>query len=135
MGSNSEVRTVLERWVRGATTQQRAARRARIVLCAMDGLTPDEIAARVGVSRATVRLWIERFKREGPEVLLHDAPGRGRHPSLNPSTLHDRLETAHLLNEDGTLVNLRRAAAALDVSPSALWRALHKDSSELRRRR
>jgi putative transposase len=132
MGTNLEVRTLLERWVRGGTTQQRVARRARIVLCAMDGLTPDEIAARVGVSRATVTLWIERFKREGPEVLLHDAAGRGRHPSLNPSTLRDSLERAHLLNDDGTPVSLRRAAAALNVSPSALWRALHKGSGRLR---
>jgi transposase len=129
MGTNKEVRALLERWVRGATTQQRVARRARIILSAMDGLTPDEIAARMGASRATVTLWIERFNREGPEVLRHDAPGRGRHPSLNPSTLRDSLERAHLLNEDGTLVNLRRAAAALNVSPSALWRALHKGST------
>jgi len=129
MGINTGVRARLERWVRGATTQQRVAKRARIVLHAMDGLTTDEIAARVGVSRATVTLWTERFKREGPEVLLHDAPGRGRHSSLNPSTLRDSLERAHLLNEDGMPVSLRRAAAALNVSPSALWRALHKGST------
>jgi transposase len=101
----------------------------------MDGLTTDEIAARMGVSRATVILWNERFKREGPEVLLHDAPGRGRRPSVDPSTLRDSLERAHLLNEDGKAVNLRRAAAALNVSTSTLWRALRKGTARSSRRR
>jgi transposase len=108
--------------------------RARIVLHAMDGLTTNEIATRVGVSRPTVTLWIERFQREGPEVLLHDASGRGRHPSLDPSTLLARLERAHLLDAEGKLVSLRRAAAFLKVSPSALWRALHPGTTTSRRR-
>jgi transposase len=134
MGINKGARTRLERWARSPTTPQRVAMRARIVLHAMDGLTTGEIAARVGVSRPTVVLWTERFQREGPDVLLHDASGRGRHPSLNPSTLRDRLERAHLLDADGQPISLRRAAAFLNVSTSALWRALHIGTAGSRRR-
>lgn len=133
MTRDSALRTRLERWVRGATTPQRVVRRARIVLLALDGIPPDEIAARVGVSRPTVALWIERFADGGPDALLHDAPGRGRHASIeDASTLRERLRTAELLKDDGQPVNLRRAAAFLNVSPSALWRALHKSSPKTR---
>lgn len=131
---DSAVRTRLERWVRAATTPQRVARRARIVLFDLDGFPPDEIAARVGVSRPTVTLWIERFARGGPDALLHDAPGRGRRASIDPSTLRERLHGANLLRADGQPVNLRRAAAFLNVSASALWRALQKPSPTRRKR-
>jgi transposase len=125
-------RARLERWVRGATTPQRVVRRARIVLLSLQGLGADEIAARVGVSRPTVTLWIERFTRSGADALLHDAPGRGRHSSIDPSTLRDRLREAHLLNEHEQPTNLRRAAAFLNVSTSALWRALRKPTLQTR---
>jgi transposase len=124
--SDAPVRERLERWVRGATTPQRVARRSRIALLGLDGLGCDEIAARVGVSRATARLWVERFTRGGPEALLRDAPGRGRRALLDPLTLRDRLSSAHLLNPTGQPTSLRRAAAHLRVSPSALWRALRR---------
>lgn len=135
VNGDSAVRRRLERWVRAATTPQRVARRARIILLALDGVPADEIAARVGVSRPTVTLWIERFGADGPETLLRDAPGRGRHASIDPATLRQRLKTAGLLRDDGRPVNLRRAAAFLNVSTSALWRALHKPSSTDRARR
>ena len=96
------------------------------MLLDLDGIPPDEIAARVGVSRPTVSLWIERFAREGPDALLRDAPGRGRRASIDPSTLRERLNGANLLRADGQPINLRRAAAFLNVSTSSLWRALRK---------
>jgi transposase len=117
-------RALLERWVRAGTTSQRVARRSRIVLLALDGV--DDIASRVGVSPRTVQLWIMRFQLGGAEALLHDAPGRGRHSALDPTTIVDRLRQANLLLADGHLVSLRRAAAFLEVSPSTVWRALRK---------
>ena len=117
-------RELLERWVRAGTTSQRVARRSRIVLLALEGV--DDIAGRVGVSPRTVQLWITRFRLGGAEALLHDAPGRGRHSALDPSTILDRLRQANLLMADGQPLSLRRAAAFLNVSPSALWRALRK---------
>ena len=118
--------------MRAATPSRRITKRARIVLYALAGLSTEEIAALVDVSRQTVSLWIERFTRGGADALLHDAAGRGRHASIDPSTLRDRLRKANLLNEDGQPTNLRRAAAFLNVSPSTLWRALRKPPSKTR---
>lgn len=126
MTSGPTDRRQLERWVRGETTPQRVVRRARIVLLALDGLSPHQISDRLGISRPTVTLWIDRFERDGPGALLHDAPGRGRHASVEPSTLIDRLREAGLLDNRGHPVNLRRAAAFLNVNVSTLWRALRK---------
>jgi transposase len=117
-------RALLERWVRAGTTSQRVARRSRIVLLALDGA--DDIAARVGVSPRTVRLWIRRFNLGGAEALLRDAPGRGRPATFESTALLDRLRNANLLLTDGHPVSLRRAAAYLEVSPTAVWRALRK---------
>jgi transposase len=121
----------LERLVRAAKPSGRFAKRLRIVLYALAGLSTEEIAGLVGVSRQTVTLWIERFTRGGADALLHDAAGRGRHVSIDPATMRDRLKKAELLNEDGQPTNLRRAAAFLNVSPSTLWRALRKTPSRI----
>jgi len=120
-------RALLERWVRAGTTSQRVARRSRIVLLALDGV--DDIAERVGVSPRTVRLWVGRFQTGGAEALLRDAPGRGRHATLDSTALLDRLKQANLLLPDGHPSSLRRAAAFLEVSPTAVWRALRKSDA------
>jgi transposase len=121
-----KTRALLERWVRASTTPQRLVRRTRIVLLAADGVARDDIAERLGVSRPTVQLWIGRFERSGPESLQHDAPGRGRRPSVDAKTMRVRLEQAQLLTSDGYPISLRRAAAFLQVSPTAVWRAMRK---------
>jgi transposase len=123
------VRARLARWSRSGTTPQRVVRRSQIVLLALDGFSPEEIATRLGVSVPTVRLWMTRFERGGPDALLHDAPGRGRRASIDAATLRDQLREAHLLDERGRPVSLRRAAAFLHVSASAVWRALRRSGS------
>jgi transposase len=130
MSRDTGVRARLERLVRAAKPPRRVVKRARIVQYALDGVSTEQIAALVGVSRQTVTLWIDRFTRGGADALLHDVAGRGRHASIDPSTLRERLQGADLLNEDGLPTNLRRAAAFLNVSPSALWRALRKPPSK-----
>jgi transposase len=126
MRMDLDARAQLERWIKGATTPQRLVRRSRIALLVLDGESPDEIAVRVGVSRPTVALWKSRFEQGGPHALTKDAPGRGRHATVHPETLIRRLEDEHLLGPNGRPRSLRRAAAALGVSVSALWRALRK---------
>jgi transposase len=116
----------LKRWVRAGTTPQRVVWRSRIVLLALDGFSCRQISSRLALSRPTVRLWLRRFANEGASSLLHDASGRGRHPSLDPSTMVCRLREAHLVSDDGNPTSLRDAAAYLGVSPSTVWRAMHK---------
>jgi transposase len=125
MSISTEDRRLLERWLKAPTTPQRVVRRSRIVLLAADGQRVHEIAATLGISRPTVRLWLDRFKTRGAQALLHDAPGRGRPASIDRQIARDRLQAANLLDATGHPVSLRRASAFLQVSPSAVWRAFH----------
>jgi transposase len=118
-------RTTLERWTRSPTMAQRVVRRSHIVLLAIDGIPAEQIAERCRVSAATVKLWTLRFRQGGTPALLRDAPGRGRRSSLDP-TFRERLRAANLLDGSGQPVSLRRAAAFLGVSPSAVWRAMKR---------
>jgi len=128
--NHAEDRTQLEQWVRAATTPQRVVWRSRIVLLGLDGHSATEIAAQIGVSHPTVRLWLRRFANAGANALLHDAPGRGRHPLIDPATLMTRLREAHLVGDDGQPTSLRDAAKYLGVSASTVWRALRKNPPE-----
>ena len=57
-------RAELQRLVRAHTTPQRAAKRARIVLLAADGIPNRQIAAGVGMNQHTVAHWRHRFEAE-----------------------------------------------------------------------
>ena len=57
-------RVELQRQVRAHTTPQRAAKRARIVLLAADGLPNRQIAPIVGMHEHTVAQWRRRFQTE-----------------------------------------------------------------------
>lgn len=120
-------RRLLEHWVKSPTTPQRVAQRSRMLLLAGAGLSIAEIAAECNVSYRTVKLWTDRVQREGLRTLQHDAPGRGRRPVVDAATLLQQLASANLLNPEGRPVSLRRAAAFLGVSASAVWRALKKN--------
>lgn len=127
-------RVQLERWVRAPTTPQRVVRRSCIVLMALD-LIPDHlIAQRLAVSRPTIRLWTKRFAERGAVALLRDAPGRGRRRSVDLLTMTERLRQAGLLDKDGRPISIRKAAAALNVSASAVWHAFRPATTTARTR-
>jgi transposase len=77
---------VLSTWSRSRALPQRQVLRARIVLLAAEGVPNTSIAARLGCSQPTARLWRERFAAAGIAGLEEDAPGRGR-----PATYDERL--------------------------------------------
>ncbi len=89
MGKRVEVsdedRRELERIVRGSSSEVRMVERARIVLAAGEGLTTEQIAARVGCSERTVKKWRPRYERHGIEG-LKDAPRSGAPLSHGPQT-------------------------------------------------
>jgi transposase len=87
---------------------------------------PTTSSTQIEVSPTTVRLWIARFEESGPEALLHDAPGRGRHPAIAPEAMRERLREANLVTADGLPFSIRQAARFLGVSATAVWRALKK---------
>lgn len=75
----AEQQVVLERMVRAATTEQRLARRARMVLAAGRGQASAAIARQEGVAEATVARWRHRFAEAGLDG-LGDRPRSGRPP-------------------------------------------------------
>ena len=127
-GEAENARSLLRHWVRAPTMPQRVVQRSRIVLLFLDGLRTPEIAARLGVSMHTVELWTRRFASSGPDALLHDAPGRGRHATMTASVMRERLRQANLLRADDKPLSLRRAAEFLGISATSVWRALDRPS-------
>src|SRR3972149_4882390 len=93
-----EQERTLQTWVRAQNTPQSVVARGRIVLMAADGLSNNQIAKQLGISRPTVILWRERFLQTGPPGLTEIEKGRGRKPSIAPdkvqwiidATLHSK---------------------------------------------
>ena len=90
-------RAVLAGWIRARTTPRRLIERASIVLLSAAGERGEAICARVGVSRPTVILWLDRYDAEGAVGLAADRPRSGRPKMMTPqreaaivhATLHE----------------------------------------------
>jgi transposase len=95
--------------------------RSRIVLLASEGHSVTEIARRLAVTPATVRLWCERFHRRGVGALEKDAPGRGRRPGMDKRTVVAVLR-AMSTPPAGRVWTARTLAAAVGTSVSTVWR-------------
>src|SRR6201987_3694153 len=81
----------LRRRVRASTVSVRDRRRSEIVLLSAEGLTQQQIAERLGISRLQVNRWVGRFA--GDRLAgLSDAPGRGRKPWLAEGAAKPGLE-------------------------------------------
>jgi transposase len=83
-----------------ATSPQRLARRARIILAAEDGKGNPEIARDLGCSPATVREWRHRFAERGIPGLF-DRPRSGRPEVHGPSARLLVIATATSVPPDG----------------------------------
>jgi putative transposase len=79
----------LERLVRGHTTGQQVAVRARIVLLAADGLSTEAIARRLSIDADTVRLWRARWRTTtgSAAARVADAPKSGRPARITPEQI------------------------------------------------
>jgi transposase len=75
----------LTAWARAATTPQRLARRARVILGSAAGLGSRRLAQQERMSRTTVQRWRARFVAAGCDG-LQDRPRRGRPMRLAPTT-------------------------------------------------
>ena len=71
----------LRRRARASTVSVRDRRRSEIVLLSAEGLTQQQIAERLGISRLQANRWVGRFATDRLAG-LRDAPGRGRKPWL-----------------------------------------------------
>ena len=75
-------RIYFESLVRSRTMQAQVVQRARIILLKAEGVSIDAIADKVGINRKSVMLCLNKYKANGAESALHDAPGRGRDPEI-----------------------------------------------------
>ncbi len=120
-------RSQLERLVRGRSTSQKVALRARIVLGAAEGRSNNELAQQLGTSRPTVILWRDRYVEHGFQGLLRDASRPGRKPRLNAKRVEKVVErTLHTKPRNATHWTVRTMAEAERLSPSMvhrIWRA------------
>jgi len=117
----------LERCAASRTLAARAVERAKIILGSAAGKAKQEIAEQLGVARQTVWRWEQRFRRQGTEKGLQDAPRSGR-PRLIPAEKTQQIvdKTTREAPPDSTHWSTRSLAQVMGVSASTvsrIWRA------------
>ena len=123
--SDAERRT-LEGWAKRRKTAQGLALRARIVLACADGGPNIAVAARLGVSRATVRKWRTRFLARRLDG-LGDEPRPGVPRTITDAQVEEVVvRTLEEVPEGATHWSKRELAAQVGISPTSvhrIWRA------------
>jgi transposase len=115
-------RETLERWARRPKSAQALAQRCRIVLAAADGRINGEIAAELGVARATVGKWRRRFAEMRLDGLM-DEPRPGRPRSITDSDVERVIvKTLEERPVDATHWSTRSLAGATGMSQTAVCR-------------
>jgi transposase len=119
-------RRTLENWVRRRSTAQGLALRARIVLACAQGSSNVAVAARLGVSRTTVRKWRARFLRDRVDG-LPDEPRPGVARTISDVQVEEVVvRTLEEVPEGATHWPERELAARVGISPTSvhrIWRA------------
>jgi transposase len=119
-------RETLERWVRRPKSAQGLALRCRIVLASAGGGTNTAIAGQLGVNRATVRKWRNRFVEQRLDG-LHDEPRPGAPRTFGDDAVEMVIvKTLEETPTDATHWSTRSMATATGMSQSAvsrIWRA------------
>jgi transposase len=121
-------RTTLVGWTRRRTTAQALALRARIVLACADrpAATHTELAAVLGVHRATVHKWRARFAGRGPAGLL-DEPKPGAPRTITDAdverVLTTTLEQTPAAATHWSTRSLARTVGMSQTAVSRIWRA------------
>ena len=125
MLSETERRT-LESWAKRRKTAQGLALRARIVLACADGGPNIAVAARLGVSRATVRKWRTRFLARRLDG-LGDEPRPGVPRTITDAQVEEVVvRTLEQVPEGATHWSKRELARRAGISPTSvhrIWRA------------
>jgi transposase len=132
----AEDRTHFERVAGAATSAQRDALRARVILAASAGSENIEIAADLGLHPDTVGRWRKRFRDMGPKG-LRDAPRSGRPPRFTAVQKAQVLQKAIEAPRENdvpithwsktSLARLAVEAGIADaIHPSTVWRWLNK---------
>jgi transposase len=117
----------LERWLAALGTPQQVALRCRILLGIAAGKAEVVIAAENGVNRKTVRLWRERFLKQGLQGLWEIAPGRGRKATYDAMRIKTVIDaTLQSQPRGSTHWSCRTMAVAQGIGKSTvsnIWRS------------
>jgi transposase len=116
-------REILEDLSKSRTAPHREVIRAKALLLASQGTANTAIAARLGVSSATVVAWRARFGEEGLAKFGEVRPGRGRKPSIPAEKVEEIVQAT--LNEKPpgeTHWSCRSMAKAQGVSKDTVQR-------------
>ncbi len=120
---SSEEQATLVAWAHGKKFPLRLVQRARIVTLAADGVTSQDIARQLAISRPTVQLWRERFLALRAAGLEKDAPRPGRIPSIPVRKVRAVVEaTLHTKPPAATHWSVRSMAKAQGISPMSVQR-------------
>lgn len=126
-----EQRDELLRRVRAATSTQRAALRARIILACAEGHRAEDAGHRCGVHSRTVERWRSRFQRQGLPG-LEDKPRSGPKPRFGPVA---RLEILALACEPvesqtgqtrRTIEQVRQKALSQGIVETISWSSIQR---------
>jgi hypothetical protein len=120
MTIDAQQRAELDRRVRAATSSQRDALRARIILASEDGSIAEVVARKLGVHRRTVERWRSRFAREGLAG-LEDRPRPGHKPAFGPVA---RLQVIALACEPAPMGTGKSTRSIEDVRQDAIGRGI-----------
>ena len=119
-------RRTLENWVRRRSTAQGLALRARIVLACAQGGSNVAVAARLGVSRTTVRKWRARFLRDRLDG-IPDEPRPGVPRTITDAQVEEVVvRTLEEVPEGSTHWSKRELARQMGISATSvhrIWRA------------
>ena len=119
---SDEERDMLAQRVRRRKSSHGAARRARIVLLAADGLSNTAIAEKLGVSRRTVGLWRSRFAERRLEGLA-DEPRPGAPRKISDDKIVEVVtRTLETEPENATHWSRRSMARATGLSATTVHR-------------
>jgi len=116
-------REVLEALLRSGKTAQRVVLRASIVLGAARGEPNNSVAHELAVSRPTILLWRNRYRRAGVDGLLKDAARPGRRKKVGAKKVESILSaTLNTTPRDATHWSTRTMARAQKVSAATVQR-------------
>ena len=121
---SEEQQAMLKRMLRSQTIDVRAARRARIVLLAGEGMGDREIARQLGIGRIQAARWRARFAEGGVDAIRADLPRSGRKPRIDAADIVR--VTTQTKPAGATHWSTRKLAAKLGVSDTTVlkvWRA------------
>jgi transposase len=114
-------RAELESMIKRPTAEQRMVRRCRVILCRLEGLSQEETARKVGMSRPAVNSWEKRFVAQGLGG-LNERKRSGRKPSLNEEIKEAIITEATRPPKGRTHWSTRSMARAKGVSNQTVHR-------------